>query len=82
VIDIGDVPLRVVSTPGLEPEAVAFVVGDGRFAVTGDLDGERGARSIFGPVDHGEWQHSVARLAEVAPDPTWLSGHPHVDSGP
>ena len=75
LIDIGDVPLRVVATPGLEPEAVVFVVGDGQFAVTGDLDGERGARSIFGPVVHEEWQHSVARLAEVAPDATWLSGH-------
>ena len=75
VIDIGDVPLRVVATPGLEPEAVAFVVGDGEFAVTGDLDGERGARSIFGPVDDGEWQHSVAHLAEVAPGATWLGGH-------
>lgn len=75
VIDACDVPLRVVSTPGLEPEALSFVVGDGQFAVTGDLDGERGARSIFGPVDEGEWQHSVAHLAEVAPDAIWLGGH-------
>ena len=75
VIDIGDVPLRVVATPGLEPEAVAFVVGDGQFAVTGDLDGQRGARAIFGPVDDGEWQLSVAHLAEVAPGATWLGGH-------
>lgn len=75
VIGIGDVPLRVVATPGLAPEAVAYVVGEGQFAVTGDLDGERGARSIFGPVDDGEWQHSVAHLAEVAPDATWLGGH-------
>ena len=75
VVDVGDVPLRVVATPGLEPESVAFVVGEGQFAVTGDLDGERGARSIFGPVDDGEWQHSVARLAAAAPDATWLGGH-------
>ena len=75
VIDVGDVPLRVVATPGLEPEMLAFVVGEGQFAVTGDLDGERGARSIFGPVDDGEWQQSVAHLAEVAPDAIWLGGH-------
>jgi glyoxylase-like metal-dependent hydrolase (beta-lactamase superfamily II)/8-oxo-dGTP pyrophosphatase MutT (NUDIX family) len=81
VIDAGDVPLRVVAAPGLEPEAVAFVVGDGQFAVTGDLDGGRGARSIFGPVDKEAWQHSVAHLAEVAPDATWLGGHARVDSG-
>ena len=82
VIDAGDVPLRVVATPGLEPEALAFVVGEGRFAVTGDLDGVRGARSIFGPIDREAWQHSVARLALEAPDARWLGGHPAVDSGP
>lgn len=82
VIDAGDVPLRVVATPGLEPEAVAFVVGEGQYAVTGDLDGVRGARSIFGPIDREAWQHSVARLALEAPDARWLGGHPAVDSGP
>jgi glyoxylase-like metal-dependent hydrolase (beta-lactamase superfamily II) len=82
VIDAGDVPLRVVATPGLEPEALAFVVGEGQFAVAGDLDGVRGARSIFGPVDNEAWQHSVARLALDAPDARWLGGHPAVDSGP
>lgn len=82
VIDTGDVPLRVVATPGLEPEAVAFVVGEGQYAVTGDLDGVRGARSIFGPIDREAWQHSVARLALEAPDARWLGGHPAVDSGP
>ncbi|HSL76989.1 MAG TPA: MBL fold metallo-hydrolase [Candidatus Limnocylindrales bacterium] len=81
-IDAGDVPLRVVATPGLEPEALAFVVGEGQYAVTGDLDGERGARSIFGPVDTDAWQDSVARLSTVAPDAIWLAGHPRVDSGP
>lgn len=80
LIEAGDVPLRVVATPGLEPEAVAFVVGAGASAITGDLDGVRGARSIFGPVDHEAWQYSVARLALVAPDATWLTGHPPVDS--
>jgi glyoxylase-like metal-dependent hydrolase (beta-lactamase superfamily II) len=73
--------LRVVATPGLEPEGIALVVRDGRFAVTGDLDGRRGVRSIFGPVDEAHWQHSVARLYAAAPDARWLGGHPPIDSG-
>jgi glyoxylase-like metal-dependent hydrolase (beta-lactamase superfamily II)/8-oxo-dGTP pyrophosphatase MutT (NUDIX family) len=82
MIEAGDVPLRVVATPGLEPEGVAYLVGEGQFAVTGDLDGRRGARSIFGPIDQDAWQHSVARLALDAPEATWLPGHPPVDSRP
>ncbi len=78
-VDAGDVPLRVVATPGLEPEGLAFVVGEGQFAVTGDLDGRRGARSIFGPADEAAWQQSVERLRAVAPDARWLGGHP-IDS--
>ena len=81
LIDAGDVPLRVVASPGLEPEAVAFVIGEGQYAVTGDLDGGRGARSMFGPVDDGAVQQSVARLRSAAPDARWLGGHPAVDSG-
>ena len=80
LLDDGDVPLRLVWTPGLGRAASAFVVGDGQFAITGDLDGVRGARSIFGPVDEDRWRASVAHLAEVAPDATWLGGHPALDS--
>jgi len=76
----GDVPIRAIAAPGLEPEGLAFVVGDGQFAVTGDLDGRRGARSIFGPVHEQQWQASVARLTSVAPGATWLGGHPPLDS--
>jgi glyoxylase-like metal-dependent hydrolase (beta-lactamase superfamily II)/8-oxo-dGTP pyrophosphatase MutT (NUDIX family) len=79
-LDEGDVPLRLIWTPGLESAMSAFVVGDGRFAVTGDLDGVRGARSIFGPIDEARWQESVARLRSVAPDARWLGGHPALDS--
>jgi endoribonuclease LACTB2 len=71
-----DVPLRVVATPGLSPDHVAFVVGEGQFAVTGDLDGRRGARMIPGPIHHEEWRASVARLYADAPDARWLGGHP------
>ena len=82
VVEACDIPLRVVAAPGLEPEGLAFLVGQGQYAVTGDLDGRRGARSIFGPVDDAAWQQSVARLGSAAPDARWLGGHPAVDSGP
>ncbi|HET7169077.1 MAG TPA: MBL fold metallo-hydrolase [Candidatus Limnocylindrales bacterium] len=76
VIDVGDVPLTVVATPGPRIDHLAFVVGEGQYAVTGDLDGTRGARSITGPADPEAWTRSVARLRSVAPTATWLDGHP------
>ena len=75
VIDIGDVALRVVATPGPRPDHVAFVVGEGSDAIAGDLDGVRGERSIFAPPDEAAWRRSVAALRSVAPDTRWLSGH-------
>jgi glyoxylase-like metal-dependent hydrolase (beta-lactamase superfamily II)/8-oxo-dGTP pyrophosphatase MutT (NUDIX family) len=80
LIEAGDVPLRVLATPGLEREGLAFIVGDGQFVLTGDLDGERGARSIFGPIDEGVWRQSVTRLRSAAPDARWLGGHRALDS--
>ena len=79
VVCDGDIPLRVVATPGPRPDHLAFVVGEGRVAVTGDLDGIRGARSILGPVDDAAWRASVERLRAIAPDATWLGGHPSID---
>lgn len=82
-IDAGDIPVRVVSTPGLVPEGLAFVIGEGQFAVTGDLDGTRGARMIPGPSDDEAWRASIARLEAAAPDARWLGGHPEsVDTRP
>ena len=80
VIDTGDVPLRTIAAPGLEPESLAFVIGEGQFAVTGDLDGPRGARSIFGPVDEAGRRRSIERLRSEAPDARWLGGHSALDS--
>jgi glyoxylase-like metal-dependent hydrolase (beta-lactamase superfamily II)/8-oxo-dGTP pyrophosphatase MutT (NUDIX family) len=82
VIDDGDVPLHVVATPGLEPEGLAFVVGDERFVVSGDLDGVRGARSIFGPVDDAALERSIGGLRAAAPAARWLGGHPSIDLRP
>jgi glyoxylase-like metal-dependent hydrolase (beta-lactamase superfamily II)/8-oxo-dGTP pyrophosphatase MutT (NUDIX family) len=79
-LGVGDVPLRVVATPGPAAEHLAFVVENGAFVVAGDLDGWRGARSILGPPDHPAWERSVARLRSVAPAARWLGGHPSVDS--
>ncbi|MFP5343503.1 MAG: MBL fold metallo-hydrolase [Candidatus Limnocylindria bacterium] len=78
IIDIGDVPLRVVATPGPRPDHVSFVVGSGASAVViaGDLDGVRGARSMPAPADEAAWSRSVARLRSVAPGSRWLGGHP------
>ena len=76
VIDDGDVLLRVVATPGQRRDAVAFVVGEGQFAVTGDLDGRRGARSIPGPVDDDQLRTSTDRLSARAPAARWLGAHP------
>lgn len=79
VIADGDVPLRVVATPGLRADHLAFVVGEGQFAITGDLDGTRGARSVPGPIDHEAWRASVARIDASAPAARWLPGHPPID---
>jgi glyoxylase-like metal-dependent hydrolase (beta-lactamase superfamily II)/8-oxo-dGTP pyrophosphatase MutT (NUDIX family) len=80
VVDAGDVSLRVVETPGPAPEHLAVVVGEGRFAITGDLDGRRGARSVVAPPDEAAWQRSVAVLRSAAPEAIWLGGHPSIDS--
>ncbi len=76
VIEAGDVALRAVATPGPRPDHLALLVGDGRVALTGDLDGVRGARSIPGPPDEAAWTASRARLDDVAPNAIRLGGHP------
>jgi glyoxylase-like metal-dependent hydrolase (beta-lactamase superfamily II)/8-oxo-dGTP pyrophosphatase MutT (NUDIX family) len=76
LLDAGDVPLRVVATPGPRSDHVAFVVGDGSLVLAGDLDGVRGARSIVGAPDEAAWRRSMAALRTVAPAARWLPGHP------
>lgn len=76
LVPVGDVTLRAVTTPGPASDHVAFVVGEGRITLTGDLDGVRGARSILGPTDEAAWARSVAVLRSVSPGARWLSGHP------
>ena len=80
--EVGDLTIRMVGTPGPAPEHVSFVVGDGRFVVSGDLDGRRGARSLFAPTDGDAWKRSVAALRSAAPEAIWLGGHPPIDSPP
>jgi glyoxylase-like metal-dependent hydrolase (beta-lactamase superfamily II)/8-oxo-dGTP pyrophosphatase MutT (NUDIX family) len=79
VIDAGDVAIRVVAAPGPRADHLAFVVGAGETVLTGDLDGRRGARSIFGPPDEAAWAASRARLGALAPTARRLGGHPGQD---
>ena len=82
VIDLGDIPLRVVETPGPRPDHLGFVVGEGSAVLSGDLDGRRGERSIFGPSDGVAWQRSLAGLRSAAPGARWLPGHGTIRPGP
>jgi glyoxylase-like metal-dependent hydrolase (beta-lactamase superfamily II)/8-oxo-dGTP pyrophosphatase MutT (NUDIX family) len=75
VIQVGDVPLRVIPTPGPRPEHLSFIDATGGVAFTGDLDGRRGARMIPGPTDHAAWTASRARLDAIDPA-VRLAGHP------
>ena len=77
IIDAGDVPLRIVATPGPRPDHVACIVGAGDVVLSGDLDGIRGARSVLAPVDGRALQASVERLRALAPGAAWLGGHPN-----
>jgi glyoxylase-like metal-dependent hydrolase (beta-lactamase superfamily II)/8-oxo-dGTP pyrophosphatase MutT (NUDIX family) len=79
VIDAGDVPLRVLATPGPRADHLAFLVGSGELVLTGDLDGRRGARMLRGPADDAAWAVSRARLEAAAPGARRLSGHPATD---
>jgi glyoxylase-like metal-dependent hydrolase (beta-lactamase superfamily II) len=79
VIDLGDFALRAVATPGPRPDHVAFVVGEGRDVISGDLGGVRGGRSMFASPDEATWQRSVAVLRSVAPGARWLPGHGDVN---
>lgn len=74
-VPVGDVPLRVVATPGPTSDHLVFAVGEGRVVISGDLDGVRGERSIPGPTDDAAWARSVAVLRSVAPGARWLGGH-------
>ena len=75
-VRVGDVGLRAILTPGPRPDHVAYLAADGAFVLTGDLDGERGARSIPGPADAPAWTVSLERLAAQAPAARRLPGHP------
>jgi len=78
-IAASDVAVRAVHTPGPRTEHLAFLVGDpdaASFAVSGDLDGRRGARSIVAPADEAATIASYDRLLSLAPDARWLGGHP------
>lgn len=75
-VSAGDRSLRAIATPGLRPDHLAFVPNDGGFAIAGDLDGIRGARSIFAMPDAAALAASRDRLIALVPEDRWLGGHP------
>jgi glyoxylase-like metal-dependent hydrolase (beta-lactamase superfamily II)/8-oxo-dGTP pyrophosphatase MutT (NUDIX family) len=75
-VPAGDLSLRAIATPGLRPDHLAFVPDDGGFAIAGDLDGIRGARSIFVEPDAATLAASRERLGALVPESQWLGGHP------
>jgi glyoxylase-like metal-dependent hydrolase (beta-lactamase superfamily II) len=76
-----DIAIRAVRTPGPRPDHLAYIVGDARFVVTGDLNGVRGARLLPGPTDAEAWAASRDRVSRLAPDAVHLDGHPRIDQG-
>jgi glyoxylase-like metal-dependent hydrolase (beta-lactamase superfamily II)/8-oxo-dGTP pyrophosphatase MutT (NUDIX family) len=76
VVDVTDVPVVALATPGHRPDHIALVVdsGEGRAVVAGDLVGELATRTLVGPPDRTAWRASLFRLAELAPD-LLLPGH-------
>lgn len=77
VVPLGDLPLHAVSTPGPSPDHLAFLVDDARgLLIGGDLDGRRGARLMSRAWDGAAAARSRDRLRTLAPEATWLPGHP------
>jgi glyoxylase-like metal-dependent hydrolase (beta-lactamase superfamily II) len=77
IVTLGDVRLQAISTPGPGPEHLAFLVGERpALVISGDLDGRRGARSVVGPWNEPAAAASRDRLRQLAPEATWLPGHP------
>jgi glyoxylase-like metal-dependent hydrolase (beta-lactamase superfamily II) len=78
-VPAGDIPLEVLVTPGPRPDHLAFVDTGGTFAISGDLDGVRGTRSVPEPVDAVALETSRERLRSVVAPDRWLGGHPRPD---
>jgi len=77
LVPFGDVRLQAVFTPGPGPEHLCFLVGEPPdLAISGDLDGRRGARTVVGPWDEPVAVTSRDRIRRMAPGATWLPGHP------
>jgi glyoxylase-like metal-dependent hydrolase (beta-lactamase superfamily II)/8-oxo-dGTP pyrophosphatase MutT (NUDIX family) len=77
-LDASDIAIRALWTPGPRPDHVAFAVGDGAVLV-GDLDGQRGSRSVLGPVDEDALARSRTRIDELGGGLVRLGGHPQQD---
>ncbi|MCJ7709674.1 MAG: MBL fold metallo-hydrolase [Chloroflexi bacterium] len=63
---LGDVPLRVVATPGTHTGHIALCASSVGAVLTGDLDGPGPSRGIPEPVDARALDRSRARVADLA----------------
>ena len=75
VIQVGDVPRQAIPTPGPRPDHIALFDAIGGVALTGDLDGRRGARMIPSPSDEAAWAASRRSVDALGPI-VRLGGHP------
>jgi glyoxylase-like metal-dependent hydrolase (beta-lactamase superfamily II) len=75
-IDVADVPIVALATPGHRADHVAYVVdaAEGRSVVSGDLVGEPARRTVVGPPDRAAWLASLARLSALGAE-VLLPGH-------
>lgn len=81
MLPAGDVPLRVVATPGVRPDHVAFAVGGTGDLLVGDLFGPQADRAVLGPTDEAARAASVARVRQLGAA-RLLPGHGPVVPGP
>ncbi len=65
-VTLGDVPLRVVATPGTHPGHIALWASSVGAVLTGDLDGPGPSRGIPEPVDARALDRSRARVTALA----------------
>jgi 8-oxo-dGTP pyrophosphatase MutT (NUDIX family)/glyoxylase-like metal-dependent hydrolase (beta-lactamase superfamily II)/ribosomal protein S18 acetylase RimI-like enzyme len=61
-LDVADVPIRALVTPGTSPDHLAFDLPTADAVLVGDLEGPRPERSIPEPVDEAQLARSRARV--------------------
>jgi glyoxylase-like metal-dependent hydrolase (beta-lactamase superfamily II)/8-oxo-dGTP pyrophosphatase MutT (NUDIX family) len=65
-LDLADTPVRVLATPGIHPDHLAFDLPEAGAVLTGDLDGGAAGESP-GPVDVPQLERSWERIRALGP---------------